>query len=329
MSPKVSGMRLRTIITLVFLVLQSCAQHPQSAATMPDPVSKIAAVTPAKKIPIPMQVVILVSEDSPAYSEVAKSLVKRLGQRGTIYYMSESQAENLKTVAKLKNGERTQFVSIGLSASLAAKILTSKQVVFCQVYNYQDYALLSPLHKGVSMLPSFAKTFSTWHALAPDTNDIAIITGPGFDNVIQSAKAAAKAHGITLHHTAVNSDKEYQYTYKKLSTKVQAYWLLPDNRVLSENILRDIMTFSVRNSKQVAVFSDELLKLGGLFSVRNDNNDIAFQVLERLEQAQTSNTIPGPDIVYPEKLSLRINPVMAHNLGLKIPEYYRKYANTL
>ena len=313
----------RAFILLAFLALQSCAQPPQSEPPMPEAKH---IVTAPKKTPT-IQVAILVSEDIPAYAEVAKALSKQLGRRGSIHYLTGSQLENLKTVNKLKNEEHTQVVSIGLNASIAAKSLTNKQVIFCQVYNYQDYALLSPKHKGVSMLPSLPKTFSTWRALAPGTTDIGVISGPGFDDVIQAAKSAAKTHGFKLHFETVTSDKEYQYTYKKLSKKVQGFWLLPDNRVLSEHILRDIMTFSVRNSKQVAVFSDELLKLGGLLSISSDYRDIAQQVLERLEQAQLKEHIPGPDIVYLEKINLRINSVMANHLNLKIPAPYSKYAN--
>jgi len=315
----------RVFISLALLTLQSCAQPPQSEPPTPQP-EPVTTAPVHKKTPT-IQVAILVSEDIPAYAEVAKALSKQLGRRGSIHYLTGSQLENLKTVNKLKNEEHTQVVSIGLNASIAAKSLTNKQVIFCQVYNYQDYALLSPKHKGVSMLPSLPKTFSTWRALAPSTTDIGVISGPGFDDVIQAAKSAAKAYGFKLHFETVSSDKEYQYTYKKLSKKVQGFWLLPDNRVLSEHILRDIMTFSVRNSKQVAVFSDELLKLGGLLSISSDYRDIAQQVLERLEQAQLKEDIPGPDIVYLEKINLRINSVMANHLNLKISAPYSKYAN--
>jgi len=322
-------MRFRAIVTSIFLTLQGCAQPPQSAPIIPETEQKVTIQIPQPQKPPTKQVSILASENIPAYSEVAKALAKQLGKHGKIYYLSDNQLANLKTIAQFKNEDRTQIVSIGLNASIAAKSLSNKQVVFCQVFNYQDYALLSPMHKGVSMLPSLPKTFSVWRALAPSTTDIGIISGPGFDDLIQTARSAAKYYGFTLHHTTVNSDKEYQYAYKNMSTKVQGYWLLPDNRVLSENILRNIMTFSVRNSKQVAVFSDELLKLGGLFSTGSDYHDIAHQVFERLEQSQATEIIPGPDIVYLEKLNLRINPVMANNLGLKIPAQYRKVANAL
>lgn len=317
-------MTWRVVVIFALLTLHGCAK-PQNTAAIPE--HKPAPQTRVAKKPPPPHVVILVSEDIPAYSDVAKALDKLVGKRATIQYLSSSLAENMKAIANLKNDENVQIASVGLNAAIAAKTLTNNQVIFCQVYNFQDYALLSPNHKGVSMMTSFVKTFSTWRTLSINAIDIGVISGPGFDDVMQTAKSAALSQGFRLHHETVNSDKEYQYAFKKMSNKVQGYWLLPDNRVLSENILRDLMTYSVRNSKQVAVFSDELLKLGGLFSIQSNYNDIAQQVYDRLEQAQYQDTIPGPDIVYLEKLELRINSVMAKHLDVSIPLRYKKYAN--
>jgi ABC-type uncharacterized transport system substrate-binding protein len=316
----------RLIVLTILSSLHGCSQPPQIYTPIPEVERKVSAPAAPRRT-IPPQVVILASEDIPAYSEVAKALASQMGQRASIVYLSASQLENLKIVNRLNDEERIQIVSIGLNASVAAKKLVNKQVVFCQVYNYQDYALLSPRHKGVSMLPSFAKTFSTWRAISPGVKNIGVISGPGFDDALQTARAAARTYGFTLHHEAVSTDKEYQYAYKNMSKKVQGYWLLPDNRVLSEHILRDIMTFSVRNSKQVVVFNDELLRLGGLLSINSDYQDIAHQVMERLDQAQAKESIPGPDMVYLDKLNLRINSVMAQRLNIVIPEQYRKYAN--
>jgi ABC-type uncharacterized transport system substrate-binding protein len=237
-----------------------------------------------------------------------------------------SQLENMKMLAAYKDDKHRQFVSIGLNASLIVKPLADSQMIFCQVFNYQDYGLLSEKHKGVSMVP-ISKIFGTWRALAPGITDIGVISGPGLEDMMQTAMSVAKKQGITLHHKTVNSDKEYQFAYKEMADKVQGYWLLPDNRVLSASMLSEVMAFSVRNSKQVAVFSEELLNLGGLFSVTSEPQDIAQQVLERLEQAQKKDTIPGADIVYLDKAILRINSTMAQRLNLKIPKQYKKYEN--
>ncbi len=315
----------RLVIFATALLLQSCALLKREETPPPPapPAPPVAKPEPKRAL---TEVVILVSEDTPAYSKVAKALSRQLGQRSSIRYLGGSQLDNIKMLDAYKNDERKQFVSIGLSASVAAKSLVNRQVIFCQVFNYQDYGLLTAKHKGVSMIPSMTKTFATWRALAPDTTDVGLIIGPGFENLIQIATAAAKSRGITLHYEVVNSDKEYQYAYKQMADQVQGYWLLPDNRVLSENVLRDVMTFSVRNSKQVVVFSDELLNLGGLFSVISDYRNVVQQVLDRLDKAQNKEDVPGPDIVYLDRAILSINPVMAQRLNLEIPEHYKKYA---
>ncbi len=302
-------------IAVVALVLQGCA----TPLDKTSPTDRGATKSTAR------DVVILVSENIPAYSSVATALTRQLGREATLRYMSGNALENTKMVAAYKDDEQRQIVSIGLKASIAAKALTKRRVVFCQVFNYQDYELVTATHKGVSMVPSISKTFSIWRTLAPDTKDIGVITGPGFDDTIQIAREAAKTHGFILHYEVVKSDKEYQYAYKQLADKVQGYWLLPDNRVLSRNVLRDVMAFSVSNSKQVVVFSDELLNLGGLFSTTADYRDIAQQVLERLNQAANHNPIPGPDLAHLDKLILRVNGVMADRLNLTVPPQYRKH----
>jgi ABC-type uncharacterized transport system substrate-binding protein len=318
-------MRSLLKITLVLLVLQGCATPPVIPAPVPDKTAQPAE--PPRPAPKPAHVDILVSENIPAYMDVARELAKSLGQRATLHTLTDSQLRNLALVNSLKPKDRDQIVAIGLSASIAAKRLGNRQMVFCQVFNYQDYGLISSRHKGISMLPSPNQVFRTWHSLAPAISDIGVITGPGFEAEIENARAAARTHQITLHHETVKSDKEYQFAFKKLSKKVQGYWLVPDNRVLSANSLRDIMNFSVYNSKMVAVFNNELLKLGGLFSINSDVHDIARLVEQRLEQGEDNDLIPGPDILYPEKLKLKINSVMVRNLGIEIPEQYRKYAD--
>jgi hypothetical protein len=105
-----------------------------------------------------------VSENIPAYSKVAKLLAQQLAGHVSIRYLNGSQIENIKMLAAYKDDENKQFVSIGLNATLAAKTLINRQVVFCQVFNYQDYDLLTPKHKGVSIMPSMSRTFATWRA---------------------------------------------------------------------------------------------------------------------------------------------------------------------
>lgn len=323
----------RLLPGLLLLFLAGCVVQPQREEPPPQPTVKVEEPPPkpvaAPKLPPPPppEVAILVSSNIPAYRQVAKSIDTRLGARAQSWYLTGSRDSDARTLAEIRKSPRPQVVAVGLDAALAAKGLADRQVIFCQVFNYAEQRLASSHYKGVAMLPSFEKSFTVWKGIAPNLKEVAIITGPGLDDYVRLAATAAKPLGITLLHRQVNSDKELLVVFKSVADSVQGYWLWPDNRVLSGLVMREVLTFGARSGKQVAVFNDELLALGGLLSITSDHHDIAARVIERLERAEGKPQIPGPVIEPLNEALVRINPVMVKRFGLTVPEQYRKYLN--
>ncbi|MEW6648100.1 MAG: ABC transporter substrate binding protein [Pseudomonadota bacterium] len=301
---------------LLLAAVTGCATAPA-----PEPAPIIVAPPPpkvvAKPAPQPLpRVAILVSMDTPAYTTVADALERRLGSRAM-----RSRLDR----ATLESAAPDQIVAIGLEAALLAKPLAQpgRPVVFCQVFNHVEHDLMSPQVHGVAVFPSFRKTFATWRALAPNVREILVFTGPGFETVLTRAVAAASQYGITLTHRTVNSDKEFLYQYKRLSASADGLWLLPDNRILSRNTIQDVMSFSVRNGKQVAVFSEQLLRLGGLFSAVSSPDEIAAKVLLRLDGS--GGAAAGSGLLFLDEAEVRINPVIVQRLNLTVPESLRSH----
>ncbi|MFQ5993537.1 MAG: ABC transporter substrate-binding protein [Acidiferrobacterales bacterium] len=279
---------------------------------------------PAQPIaPISSPVAIIVSKDIAAYTRIADALATRLRQRGKVYRLHGSRAANDKVISEIQRSNRQQVVAIGLRAAKAARQLSGKQVIFCQVFNYQDYDLITPWMKGVSMVPQLSGLFSVWKALDPTLQRVGLITGDRHEGVVNEARRAARIHGITIVHRLVSTDKETLHAFKSLAPDIQGLWLLPDNRVLSRQVVRAVMAYSVKQGKQVSVFHPQLLNVGGLISVRSRDSDVVNQVLARLGRSQASPTIPGPDVIPLTKTQLRINAAMANHLGLIIPRQYR------
>lgn len=308
-------MRSRAISVLFAGVLATgCTltdDHPQ---VTPKPVAKAAVVSKPR-------IVILVSQPIAPYTEVARRLKQRLGERATVYNLQEVQNGDYHA-----GDVPLQLVTIGLDATRITEHLHHQQV-FCQVFNYTGSGLTGPHSKGVSMIPASGKIFEAWKALSPELRDVAVISGPGQEALLEPAEKAAGQQGIALHSLTVRSDKEYLYIYKQMAKQVQGYWLIPDNRVLSVETLRDIMNFSVRNGKQVVVFNDELLDLGGLLSASSSYDDITDKVLLRLEQAEGHDEIPGPELLPLDEALLTINEVMARRLNISIPPQYKEYTD--
>lgn len=307
-------MRLRAISVLFAgLLAAGCTLTDDSPVTPKRVVRETVVSHP--------RVAILVSQPIPPYTEVADRLKQRLGERASVYNLQQ-----IKDGSYHAGDEPLQLVTIGLDASRITEHLHHQQV-FCQVFNYNGSGLSGPHSKGVSMIPGINKTFAAWKSISPGLLDVAVISGPGQQALLQPAIEAAAQQGIKLHHMTVNNDKEYQYVFKQMAAKVQGYWLIPDNRVLSVETLRDVMNFSVRNGKQVVVFNEDLLSLGGLLSVSSDYDDIVDKVLLRLKQAEGQNEIPGPELLPLDEAVLSINEVMAQRLNLTIPTQFRENAD--
>jgi hypothetical protein len=315
----------RLIAALIaFSLITACSKEevrPESAAL--PVLKKVQPTPPAKKIskpaprPLP-PVAILVSEPIPAYQQVADELARLLPGRSTVLYINPGTGSR-KQLTLLKSTEYQQFVAIGLSAAREAKALAGREdeLIFCQVFNYQDYDLVGPRAKGVAALPGTRGMFATWSEMSPALKSVGVITGPGLESVIAAASSEAAIHGIQLYHRVVKTDKETLFEYKRMAHLIQGLWLLPDNRVLSGRIIKEVMSFSVRNSKQVAVFSDDILRLGGLLSVTTRAEEIAAKVAQRLQEANKGKGVPGPDLLLLEEGNIQVNAIAARRYNLE------------
>jgi hypothetical protein len=85
-----------------------------------------------------------------------------------------------------------------------------------------------------------------------------------------------------------------------------------------------MMAHGVREGKQVAVFSHQLLALGGLLSAESSYADIAQQVLERVNRMHKNTDVP---VIPLTQATIRINTVMAKRLNLTLPKTLRGLAH--
>jgi ABC-type uncharacterized transport system substrate-binding protein len=265
--------------------------------------------------PVP-GIAILMSDRSPAFVGVQREIEKRYSHRIENHYLGGNETANSAVQKKIQSSDIPLVVSIGLPAARVARELSGKHVVFCQVFNYEDTDLVTSWMKGVAATPPVDEQFRVWKQLSPRLKKVGVITGKNLRGLMEEAQAAARENGLELIHVEVRSDKETLYAYKELVPKIQGLWLVPDNRVLSREVIRDVIAHSVRAGKQVAVFSHQLLALGGLVSSESGYADIAEQVLERLKQAHKDTGAPIAPLA---RATIRINTVMAKRLNLTLP----------
>lgn len=274
-------------------------------------------------------IAIILSDNSPAFTGVSREIQKRYKNPVEIFDMGQREDVSPQMLHKIQTSTSPVVVAIGLPAARLARRLSGKKVIFCQVFNYEEQELISPSMKGVSAVVPVREQFRTWKMLSPGLKKIGVITGKNLRGLLDEAHAAASENHLELIHVEVRSDKEMLYAFKQLSPKVQGLWLVPDNRVLSRNAIRDMIGHSVKEGMQVLVFSRELLGLGGLMSHESSYADVAEQVLAKVSLAQQSGGNLGVNLSPLTKSSIRINAVMANRLGLKIPDAFAGFVYAL
>ena len=308
--PKGLPVPRRTIVGFVLActLLASCSmieKYPVLWYPTPAPVPHAEKLPAAKSTPSP--ITILVSDDLPAYSAVASELRKKLTKRPIIVNLKGNADSNAVTPELLHQTDKHPVVAIGPLAAQTAMRLNASQVVFCKVFNDR---MLSPGNKhvrGISFLPPVELQFRAWKRLDPELKRVGVITGPGHESLIEEAQKAAKHHGLVLFHRTAQTDMEMLYEFKRLTPEIQGLWLLPDNRILSRRILREIMSYSTTHQLEVVVFHPALLRFGGLMSIDSVDADVADQVIAALRD-QFKRTGKSVDELLPLKqLDIEVN----------------------
>lgn len=292
----------------LLLLLASCAGVPPSG-TVQVPVPRPPGPPPG--------LIVLQSDESRAYADVTQAIIARWKGKVEVYQLNPYLETDDEMQTRLQSSGKQLMVAVGLPAARQARRLTGKKVVFCQVFNYEQAKLVTPWMKGVSAVPPLGEQFRTWKNLSPDLTAVSVITGKGLQGLFREAATAAKDHGIALRHIEVNSDLELRYAFERTSPEIRALWLIPDNRVLSREVLRDVLTLGQQRKAQILVFNEQLLPLGGLLSVDSSADDIAEQVVTRVTQASRGEVVPGPNLTPLTKLNVRFNTVMIKRLGLR------------
>ena len=228
-------------------------------------------------------------------------------------------------LAEFNQFDPDKIVAIGLAAAKAGRQFAGTPMVFCQVFNYQDHQLISPGSKGVKFLPPFLLQMEIWKDLSPGLQKVGLITGPNQEKLVAEIRHAAEQFKLELLAQTVQSDKEALYAFKRLTSQIQGFWLLPDNRVLSPTVLREIIAYGRKHGNQTVVFSPQLLGLGADISFTSSDADVANAVLKVLGGATDKEGLFGPPLTPLTTLRAEINPDFSDELRLRTSTKLARY----
>lgn len=271
----------------------------------------------------PVQTAIVLSDNISAFASVAEQLQKRIDvDHYTIHNLYGRPGDARRVKAEIARADPERLVTIGLLAAKVGREIEDKRMVFCQVFNYQDNDLISAMSTGVNFLPPFDMQVEAWRELSPELRYVGIITGPNRESLIADIRQATQKQKIKLLSRTVNSDKEALLAFRRLAPDIQGLWLLPDNRILSPRVVREIMSYGAKHRIQVVVFGDNLLGLGALMSMTGNDGDVADQVLAGLARVARNGKLAGPEMMPLTQMQTKINLEVARHFNLIVPERF-------
>ena len=290
----------------------------------PEPEPEPEPAPPPKPQPVVPQsvgplVAVVLSNRTPAFVDVSNALEEYLDNH-QIYDLSDRRLLPKDAFAEIAASEARAVVAIGWSAAQAASKYATVPVVVSQVFNINESNLLSPTLKAVRVLPPLERQVEAWLEIDPSIRNVGALLGRGHDDLIAETDEAMRKHGIKFHYAIAESDRESLYLFNRLVRDIDGFILFPDNRILSRDVLSEMMKNASQNRVQVAVFNEPLLRMGATFSASAVESDIAASITRALNQFMDGNADDVPPVSGLSELRISTNPAAIQRLGLRMPD---------
>ena len=291
-------------------------EPPATVKPQPEPVAAVAQIPIVKKPP-PITVeppvapplgpvaIVLASREA-AYEDVVTELDKHL-KTYSIYDFSDKSQPPVTAFRAINDGDTRTVIAIGLRAAQSAVVLSNHPVIFSQVFNYQDHGLMTLNSRGVAAIPPLDAQLAAWKDVDPTVSEIGLIIGEGHERLIESATIAADRHGVKLTVKVSHSDQETLYFFKRMVTDIDGFWMMPDNRILSARVIREMLADARRRNVAVAVPNDRMLALGGSISFTTSASNIAETIIGVLHQVQSAGVDAAPGLSELSEIRVTVN----------------------
>jgi len=250
------------------------------------------------KVTIPPRlppVAIVLTSSQPAFLDVANALTGHLDDF-QVYDLSDDSKPPVSILRGINDSDTGTVVAIGLRAAKSSVAMADSPVVFSQVFNYQDFGLLTANSRGVAPLAPLDAQLAAWTEIDPTLSLIGIIVGEGHDDLITEAQLAAQKHNVELRIRISHSDQETLYFFRRMAQDIDGFWLFPDNRILSSRSLEQILERARRGQVAVAVPNESMLKMGATISIATQAEDIAATIAKLIRKIQSDGLRSVPAI---------------------------------
>lgn len=269
------------------------------------------------------EIVVLKSSDAGYYTQAVQGFRRALSAQAHMveYTLREGGTDAREVGQSIRAGHPDLVLAVGLNAALAAKLeIPDLPVVFCLVLNPELHGLPAGNMAGVSMKIPHQQQLESIKRIAPGARRIGLLIGAAHNvGAITTATQQAKSLGLHLITATVSNREKVPEALKRLLPQIDLLWLLPDQMVITEELLPFLLESTFDAKIPLFGFSSTLVRRGALGALVIDPLD-AGQQAGRLATTllhTPSNTVTR--LVQPDRTHLALNLNTADYLGLRPP----------
>lgn len=271
------------------------------------------------------QLEILLSEDAPAYHELANTLQAELG---IACARSCTNTPNVRVTVVddwRADAPRDLLVTLGNGAALQAARLRAPAVLYGLIPE-STWQVLRRLrgHPGGTASAVFidqplARQFRLLDLALPEKRRIGVLLGPESARHEGALQDLARSHGITLQVMHVTTPSQVGPAIRMLSEQIDALLAVPDPLVFNRDTLYGILLTSYNAGVPVVGYSEALVTAGAMLGIYTSVADMGRQLA-----LYSADYIIRPEALPPAGPSryfeIAINHNVARSLGFQLPE---------
>ncbi len=157
--------------------------------------------------------------------------------------------------------------------------------------------------------------------VVPRARKIGVIYNPQESQfLVDEARNAANRMGLGLVTYPIRSEAEVPEGMNSLRPKIDALWLVSDRTVLTTQSLQFVFLYAFQTNLPLMGLSEHFVKMGALFAVGPDYQDVGMQSGEFAAQILRGRNPEELPVASPRKVLLSLNLRTAEIIGLSIPE---------
>jgi putative ABC transport system substrate-binding protein len=275
-------------------------------------------------------IVVLVSDTLGAYDAPVERFTTSVGRAATVFDLQGSRTRADSVVRQLQADPPPLVFAVGAKAAyVAVNELPTVPVVYAMVLDPGRYGIGGTQVTGVSMDVPAEAALSQFQLFAPAVKRLGVLLSANNSSAqVAGALEAARKLGFEVSVSRVTNRKDLRAAWQRMSTGVDALWLLPDPVVMSPEAFRFLRNDTLRRRLPMLASTENLVRAGALLCVAPDRGVAGQQAAELAHRILDDAELPGTiEPVPPASMRVVLNRDTLDAVGLQVDELMLDFAD--